>query len=314
MNLNISSRAISKYSISFLFLFSILSFSFYKTPEAHAVTVGPVKLEYSVNPGDTVKGEMYIKNEEATDKTFYPTLERFTEQNGEKVFTKDKNLLEDWFHTDASVPLKSGQDIKVPFVINVPKDAPPGGEFPVLWWGTNPPATTTGQQVSIQTRAGILIYINVSGNIVSSANVSQFGTVSGAGYSSGGPINFRMKIENTGNVYIKPTGELTIKSLFGTTKKVLPINEKGYQILPQSYRDIVDLEWVPSLFNIGPYKAIADVNYGNQSQGLVATKWIWVLPIKFLSISLGTIFLLIIVFTLFFRMYNRWLLKKFNQK
>ena len=47
-----------------------------------ALTVGPVKLEYSVQPGDTVPGEMIVQNEENIERTFYPSSERFIEVNG----------------------------------------------------------------------------------------------------------------------------------------------------------------------------------------------------------------------------------------
>ncbi len=173
MKLNKSSKLIPT-GVFFIMALS-LGFAFLTIgpKNADAITVGPVKLEYSVNPGDTVTGEMFIKNEEKEDRIFYPSLDRFTEQNGNKVFTKDKNLLADWFHTDASVTLKSGEDKKVPFQLIVPAYAPPGGEFAVIWWGTNPPtsATSSEQQVSIQTRAGILMYVNVSGKINNAASI-----------------------------------------------------------------------------------------------------------------------------------------------
>jgi hypothetical protein len=59
---------------------------FFFAHAASAVTVGPVRLEYSVNPGDVVTGDILLLNEGNTDQSFYSSFERFTENdNGENL-------------------------------------------------------------------------------------------------------------------------------------------------------------------------------------------------------------------------------------
>ena len=115
-----------------------------------ALTVGPVKLEYSVQPGDTVRGEMIVQNEENIERTFYPSSERFIEVNGEKRFSKDENNLSSWFVMQSSITLKPTEQRVIPFTINIPSNADPGGHYAVIWWSTaspqESPATAGGDR------------------------------------------------------------------------------------------------------------------------------------------------------------------------
>lgn len=283
--------------------------------EVQAVTVGPSKLEYSVDPGQVIKGEIYLKNEESDTKTLYPSVEGFTEQNGDKQFIKEKSLIGTWLSTQSGVLLKSGQDTKVPFSITVPKDAPPGGQFAVIWWSTTPPASgaaSTKEQVSIQTRAGILVYLNVSGAITESATITAFGPQNGSSISGSTEVPFVATVSNEGNVYIHPEGTFTITSLIGSKVADMPLNPKGLQILPHSFRSYIDIGLKGSWFMFGPYKAEAHMLYGKDNKQVVASKWIWVFPIRLIVITLSIIVGLFIILSVFFKMYNAWLLKKFG--
>ena len=274
-----------------------------------AITVGPVKLEYTADPGTKIEGELYIKNEETIEKTFYPSVDGFTEQNGAKVFNHD-GLIQDWFKTNQSVTLKPGDGVKVPYTIEVPVDAPAGGQFAVVWWGTvpkNASSTEGSQSVSIQTRAGILVYINVNGDVVEKAEVTHlFKNISDRMFFDR-TVAFPYSITNSGTVYIKPKGEITVTSIFGSEVAKLPINQKGFQILPNSYRDFGDSVWKANLTSVGFYKVNFKLEYGIKNTVYEKTNWIVVLPIK--TVSIGILALLVLWF--FFRSYNKWLVSRY---
>jgi hypothetical protein len=302
-------KLIQKIALTFVFVFS---FCFPLT--THAVTVGPVKLEYSADPGTVIAGDLYIKNEETTEKTLYPSVDQFTEQDGQKVFQEDQGLISYWLKTKESVTLKPGESTKVPYSIEIPKDAPPGGQFAVIWWGSVPPKKEKDtQDVSIQTRAGILVYLNVSGNIIEGAKIKSFDAQDGKTLFASTPVTFSMAIANEGNVYIKPKGSIKITSIFGNTVAELPLNPKGLQILPNSFRTFSEYKWDGSIVSIGPYKTEATLIYGAKQDQLVSSKWIWILPIKMISVIVVTLLILFILLITFFRMYNRWLLKQFKR-
>jgi hypothetical protein len=271
-----------------------------------AITVGPAKLEYTVDPGSVVNGELYLKNEQAEEQTYYPSYEAFTEQNGVKVFIKSDSLLASWIDTEESVTLKPGEDRKFPFTMTIPADAPPGGHFAIIWWSTNPPNTSGDQQVSIQTRAGILVYVNVRGNATESAKISAFNTANNKTLLGSAQQNFTLQITNDGNTYIKPEGTITISSLFGRVRDTLPINQKGLQILPKSYRTFEDSAWQGAGFYFGPYKVSANVLYGEGSaKQATESFWLWIIPWKPLVIGI----VIIILLGMFIRFYDHWLIQ-----
>jgi hypothetical protein len=291
-----------------------VALSFVLPMSVSAITVGPVKLEYSLDPGATVSGKMYIKNEELSTKTFYPSVERFTEQNGEKQFIKNDSLIADWLKVGPSVTLAAGKDTEVPFSLVIPKDAPPGGQFAVVWWSTSAPIDNNTQQVSIQSRAGILVYVNISGKVVENTTITKFDTASGGHIFGDNVVPFYLNISNAGNVYVKPVGKITISNIFGSVKDAVTVNEKKYQILPNSYRVYSDMIWNGHGFYIGPYKVLAAVSYNDKtSTVLYSSFWIWIFPWKIILIAVVSIVAVLVLLFLFFRFYNNWLIKKYTK-
>ncbi len=272
----------------------------------HAVTVGPVRLEYFVNPGDTMQGSMVVINEDQETKTFYPSFERFTEDNGQKIFTKETSDLSTWFNMAPSIELKPGEQRFVPFTIEVPQDGAPGGHFAVIWWSTTPPGSG-GQQVAIVTRAGVLVYLTVAGDIEESGIVEDL-TANQASLWNKGPISFTTAFKNTGNVSLKPAGTLTVKNLFGMTVGTIPVNRDGAAVLPQSRKSFTS-DWADDGARFGLYRAHLDITFGQSNSKAEAGIWFWVLPWQYDLIVL--IVLLIIIFLpSSVRRYNRWIVER----
>jgi hypothetical protein len=278
---------------------------------ADAVTVGPVKLEYTVDPGTSLEGEFFLKNEELETKTFYPLIEKFNEVDGNKVFSQDTSTLAVWLDTAPSVTLAPNQDIRVPFTISVPRNAPPGGHFAVVWWSTTPPVIEGGQQVAVVTRAGILVYLNVNGEVTGSASIADLGLGKSVFWSIPDAIPVTANIKNDMNIYIKPQGDITLTSIFGSTKASVPLNAKGLQVLPQSEKGIPEISLDTPGLLFGPYKLNAAMEYGeNDSKGTIeASRWVFFLPIHIIIIAL----LLIFGVPALLKRYNKWVINQARQ-
>ncbi|MEW5805154.1 MAG: hypothetical protein AB1721_00260 [Patescibacteria group bacterium] len=274
---------------------------------SYSVTVGPVKLEYSVDPGDVVKGELFVQNEEKEPRTFYPVFEKFIEEDGTKVFLEGEPTdLASWFKVQDSISLNPNEQKKISFEIVVPKNASPGGHFAVIWWGTAPASAGADQQVAIVTRAGILVYLRVSGEIKEEASLLSFKAIKR--FFSHSPMALEYVLENSGNVHLKPGGELKIKNIFGKVKETLPINLKELTVLPQSKKTF-QLEWAPEKTVFGAYKAELNLKYGEGQQELNKAYWFFVLPIKGIVIFLGAIIILALA-PLGIKKYNSWIISK----
>lgn len=281
-------------------------------PVAQAVTVGPVRLEYAADPGDIIRGEMFLQNEIGKTQTFYPSFEKFTEDStGQKNFTKETSDLATWFVMRESMVLGPGESRTIPFTINVPKNAPPGGHFAVIWWSSSPPGGAG--QVAIVTRAGVLVYLTVSGDIREEGSVEDFHPSSR--FLTKQPFEFTAVFHNTGNSYLKPVGTLQLKNLFGGVAAEAAVNEFGSNVFPAVSKNFT-VALAPEGFFFGPYRAVLDLSYGSGEHPQTVREVVWVLVIPW-SILIG---LLVLLFLIFFviprgiRRYNAWIIAQAKGK
>jgi len=192
----------------------------------------------------------------------------------------------------------------------IPEDAPPGGHFAIIWWSTSPPGEPGGAR--IVTRAGIVTYLRVAGEIIESANALNLRTEGGKIFFTYLPIGFDYTFENKGNVHLKPEGSLNIKNIIGLTRDSLPANLKTLRVLPRSERQIVTT-WKSDRFfglPLGIYKAELNAVYGESRKVTTDSVWLILFPWKHV---LGTLLVLTIIFWIATRgigMYNRWVIAK----
>ena len=303
---------------SFIILVCAVSFFALLPNYSSALTVGPGKLEYSTDPNTNINGNFFLFNENNEAKTFYPVFEKFIEENGEKRFLREESDLATWVKTATSVALSAKEQKEVPFTIEVPENAPPGGHFAVIWWSTAPPNASGTERVSIVTRVGVLVLLRVSGDIREEAELLKFDTSRRLFGSSIGqwlrlfgglPVSFDVVFLNKSNVYVKPRGEIVIKDIFGRTKTTIGVNNTDLQILPESKRSFT-VEWRETKFAFGPYKANLDLTYGESKKSLESSFWFVVIPWKAMVLVLLGLFFVFWGIPTMVKRYNRWIIKK----
>ena len=300
---------------------------------SQALTVGPVKVELTGQPGETLKGEYFLMNEAEKTKTFYPCFERYIEEGGQrKFFPNETEGISTWIKTAVkSVTLKPKEQIYIPFEIHIPKDAPAGSHFAVTWWSTAPckEQTMGTEGVAIVTRAGVLMLVNVEGDIQESGHITEFSLPKKLMLYF--PQIFRVVFENTGNVYLKPVGKIEVKNLLGMDAAVFNVNAVELEVYPKTkkslrvtmgeefYREVeappegfwkrVKFEW--RNFGIGPYKAILSLSYGQEkTKHLSQSFWFFVLPWRLILIFVVLLILVLFVCTKGVKAYNQWILKR----
>lgn len=293
--------------ISFALLAVIVCFPL----DVEAITVGPAKMEFSVDPGVILTGRFFLINDTAQEQDFYPTFEKFTEVHGEKQFwSGEPTALTSWFKMPENIHLNSGEKKEIPFEIHVPDNAPPGGHFAVIWWGNAPAQGGTG--ASIVTRAGILVYLRVSGDINEDGSITRFAIDRNIFFKF--PINFAITFQNNGNVYLKPIGGIRIKNLIGKEIITLPVNHAGLQVLPQGDKGF-QTQWdTKTKFAFGPYRAELELTFGESQKKIYQTIWFAVFPYKTTVIVVSSLVILLIIIPFAIRRYNQWIIKKYGQK
>jgi len=277
---------------------------FLVSSSVEAITVSPAKIELKADPGSVVDSYMSIFNETASSACFSVGAQKFTESEGRRTFLNDPSLIWEWSELPSKVCLEPGERRQVPFILNVPEDAPPGGHFAVFWWGDVPPEGGAGG-VGISVRAGILVYLRVSGEVDETASIIAFSPVKRVIFSL--PAEFTYGLENHGNVHLKPKGTIAVRNIFSWTRETVDINTNNLFVLPEGKRVFTEAWTNRGAFSWGPYIATLNLTYGDEApQQYKKSRLVLFLPWKQSLI----LFLILLIFGYFLPKFIR----RYNEK
>jgi len=258
------------------------------------IYVTPVEVNLDLTPGEVYKGRFEVVNngDEAFD--FSLTANRFyvkdltyeTTFDGKSAFT----LIADWVTFDQTDyrGLKPGNRQEVKYRINVPKDAPSGGQYAVLFAVVSSNATDEGSGVAVDIRVGMKIYAKVSGKTRLGGEVTS---VKQGKFYRTPPISAVALVKNTGNVDFYSKHEYIVKSLSG---RELFKDSKFVRVMPNTTRQ-VELKWSKTpwlgIFRVRNTVSFLDkTKYDREEIVIVAPIWFVIV----LLIIIGLIVLLII--------------------
>jgi len=204
----------------------------------------------------------------------------------------EKFALSSWITMDkAKIALAPEQVVEFKYSIKVPEGAEAGGHYGAVFFANEPESMATGSGVSVGSMIGTLLLVKVPGDITEVGSLKSF--VSDKLIYFKNLVNFTAQIKNTGNIHIKPVGNITITNMFGTEVGKLKFNEQGGNVLPDSTRQLTN-KWEPSGIVLGRYSADIALTYGAASNTISGTTSFWVFPIWFI-ITVSIVVLLILV-------------------
>jgi hypothetical protein len=247
------------------------------SPAGVGITITPLTFELTANPGEAVSNSIRVSNASGAAVIFEMEVEDFTSagEKGEVIVdpSSDETFsLKKWITTSPSrFTLESGQTQVVDFSINVPEGAEPGGHYGTVLASVKGTIGVTGAAIS--PKVGSLILLSVSGPIREEMFVREFTVPQ---FSQFGPVPFKVRLENTGSVHVKPIGFVGISDMFG--KRVADIELPQKRILPGNTREI-DLSW-DKKFPLGKYTATLVTSFGVSNTPLSAVTTFWVFPWK----------------------------------
>lgn len=273
-----------------------LALCFAITPlAASAVTISPLKLDISLDPGQTQQYELLLFNETKEPVYLTGSLEAVTPkgERGESELSKpdQNNVAISWIKLPInSFELKPGQIAHVPIVVNIPSTASVGGYYFASLWQTSFAPKKDQSQVGVSSRVGAVLLIRVNGEAKEELKVADF-KISAKSFDQSS-ASFSTRLENSGNVHVAPRGQLVIKNMFGKICASIPFNADKGNILPASVRQF-DNSWGSRSqagffqgfvsewqnFGLGRYSARLDLEYGDSRQRLQSAEisW-WIIP------------------------------------
>lgn len=258
MRLNtLAARVVHIFAISLLLLamFAINSLISAQAPENITIAVSPQQLDVTANPGETLSNVFRLTNASDTSINVRTIPKNFVPRGEEGAvnLTEDDTSfsLASWIDVSpdtVEIPASSTQDFEVD--INVPDNAEPGSHFGSVVFQTIPPEQEDAQALISQEIAPVIL-VRIAGDTTESAQIAEFKSELGF-YSNQKSINLISRIENTGNVHFKPTGQIVVKNMFG--KEVSSFELDSQNVLPDSVRKYTT-EWIPGGLLFGNYTA-----------------------------------------------------------
>ncbi len=260
----------------------------------------PAVVEKSVNPGDTFVETLTVTNVSGEDKEYYIYKKNIigVENGGVPVFAKDEAEktpyeITEWFQIPTD-PLKvpADQSIDIPITIAVPSTASPGSHFGGIFISAEPPKLReTGAGVGFEVVS--VISLRISGDISDVARIRSFSTdklLYGSKH-----VVFNAKIENQGNILIRPHGSVAITSMFSKTPIQVTVNDSLAGVFPETARDI-EFAWDSDELGFGRYAAVLALVYeGEGGQKTIDSSLVfWIFPTKIVLGVLGGLLIIIV--------------------
>ena len=187
-----------------------------------------------------------------------------------------------------SFHLDPGQSQNITATINVPQNVGSGGYFAIIKVA-NPPSVTSGSNVAIVTSVSIPVYLTIKDSQL--INTGKITGVTTGEITNGQPIHITTTFQNTGNIYFKVWGEVTVTTDQGFILDVIPIPTTASSILPTMSRDM-ETEYLsggtipPGTYHISAKIVMQDGTLLDQSTSTFTIKAPYVPPPALGNISL----------------------------
>lgn len=280
-----------------------------------ATTVISPVVELEAEAGTVQPGVVKLYNETYAPIFLIPSVEEFTAnpEDGQPMYipkSQQRDFI-NWFVIgETSLSLEPGQAAVVPFVVNIPANAVPGGYYATIFWENVPPQQPGAGNVGVRSKVGTVVLLKVKGEFIESGRVVDFSVSHNQTIFYELPIIFRTRFENTGNIHLQPQGTVVLKNFWGQ-EKTFPLGDGRGTVLPNSIRSF-DVVWGPTVrasnpiyqaWNIfvaeakgltfGKYSATLNIKFGtDNSQQASQTINFWVIPYHLITgviVGLGLI-------------------------
>ena len=249
--------------------------------------VSPTKQKISLAPGSAYVGTFKVHNAGTMpfNYTVSATPYSVTNDNYSPDYTGQTNYTQiaDWITFDKPTGyIQPGEVVEVAYTVNVPKDAPAGGQYAALMAETSD-GNAENATVAVVHRVGMILYAAVPGETRESGEIVK-NTVNSFYFNP--PLTVSSLVKNTGNV--EQTATYTVKiyplfsneAVFSTEEK--SDKEKQLDVIPDTSRfNSITWEGAP---RIGIFSVEQTIEFAGQvstNKKLVLICPLWLLFVIF---------------------------------
>lgn len=274
-----------------LFCFSLIYFKVFaqKLAPQIGMSISPPTFEITGTKGSTLDEVIKFENPNNFPLAIVTSVKNFTAQGEEGAVDLTTNntpfSLASWISvspTSVEIPARSSYNFN--YTIIIPENAEPGGHFGSIVFSTKPSSTSKSGAVVTQ-ELGDLILLKIPGATNISWTIASFKSEKNIYWDN--PLKLILRIKDTGDVHIQPTGRIELTNIFGQiTIESIP----SLDVLPSAIRRSTTLFYPAFLLGYYKAKVFVDVSGGEKT----ATLTFWSLPGKQLIIF-GVITIVILV-------------------
>lgn len=277
---------------------------------AAGLQVRPAIFEEKADPGQSFSFILRATNIGSEARNFYlvrQDIKGFS-PSGEPIFAAigEETIygMSSWIEVSSDpILIGPGETKEIQFSVKVPQNASPGSHLGGLFLSTEPEARLKEIGSLVGYRVGSVINLRISGEILEEGQIREF-SVEKAVYYQGWPqVKFVSRVENLGNVLIRPRGPIDIVNIFGKKIATLRMNDVAAAIFPKDIRRF-EVTWRKEGLAFGRYQAVMSLLYGEeQKKTITAAVSFWVLPLDVILPICGGLLILILGGYLGLRLY-----------
>lgn len=256
--------------------------------------VSPTKQKISLEPGTHYNSSFKVQNigeegsfsYEAYATPFNVINERYdSDYNTRGAFSQ----IADWITFDTATKtgtIEAGKEVEVKFTVDVPDDAPAGGQYAAIMAQTSD-GSSEANNIRTVNRVGMILYASIAGDTKKEGTVIENKI---PGFVLNPPLTVTSLVENTGNV--EATAEYTFKvwKLFDNETVYNNEDQRGtLDIMPGTKRfGTISWDGAPKL---GIFWVEQSIDYLGQTS--TNKKLVIICPLWLLFIILAVIFFLV---------------------
>lgn len=264
-----------------------------------ALEISPPVINVPVDPGKDIEVKISLRNVSSDPIVVTGEINDFTaagEDGTPKLLLQEGETspysLKKWIDPLPKLTLKSKEMKDFPVSIRVPASASPGGYYAVVRFTASAP-TLDGTGVSLSASLGSLILLRVNGQATEGLSIESFNTAHMSKQTSlfeSAPIDFVLRLKNTGNVHQQPSGQAIVSDMFGNPVGAVNYNFDQKNILPGSVRKFeepLDSQVIGNRMLFGRYTANLKMTYGSDKREVTSTISFWVIPWKLILVLIA---------------------------
>lgn len=210
---------------------SYIPAAFAQTNGNFDVTVSPVFFDFTAKPGSTLTQQVRLRNNTDTTLPIKVDVKKMGgDENGDLTIQNAPDDTTSWFEVkNTGITAPPNEWVNVPFTITVPESAAYGYYWALSFTQDSTPGKPlTGAKVNASIVVPVLLNVNkegakTEGKITFSTNNNWYEYL---------PVDFSTIFENTGNVHVRPKGNIFIKDWLGRTVATLDVNPNQGAVLP----------------------------------------------------------------------------------